>query len=194
MDSNGEYQKFVEICARQFKVTAPDAVTMDKVLATISERRPLVVESIIAIRRTTSNYEQAIELFEQGAGENIRDYVFQREWSTLSSDNCSRYILAIMSVYGESLTFSDLISLSRFDEGRVRDALSEVREMFLKLNEVGIETTYELEALTRAFISEQAKKLERYDNIRERVKQYKKTIYPKKPTSYAPPKPDRGTG
>src|SRR5208283_1552788 len=181
LNADGEYQKFVEICARQFRVSAPDEATRDKRLAEISERRPLVVESIIAIRRTTGNYEQAIDLFEQGAGENIRDYVFQRELNMLPADNYARFILAIMSVYGDCLTFSDLVSLSRFDEGRVRDALSEVREMFLKLNEVGLETTYELGALTRAFVSEQARKLERYENIRERVKQYKKTMYQENP-------------
>jgi Putative DNA-binding domain len=181
LEAGGEYERFVDVCASQFKVSAPPAEIRDHKLAEISERRPLVVESIIAIRRTTSNYGQALVLFEQGAGEDIRAYVFQREWSALSADNFSRYILTIMSLFGAPLCFSDLTSLSRYDEGRVRDALSEVREMFLKLNEVGNETTYELGALTRAFISEHAKGLERYEYLRERVKQYKKTMYPENP-------------
>jgi len=107
--------------------------------------------------------------------------VFRREWGALSPNNFSRSILAIMSLYGEPLTFTDLMNLSRFDEGRVRDALSEIREMFLKINDAGRETTYELGALTKAFVSEQAKKLERYEHLKERVKQYRKSMYPENP-------------
>jgi hypothetical protein len=81
----------------------------------------------------------------------------------------------------ERLTFSDLQNLSRFDEGRVRDALAEIREMFLKLNDVGERQPMNWVALTKAFVSAQAKKLERYENLKERVKQYRKSMYPENP-------------
>ena len=164
-----EYNEFVSACCKQFNVTPPDHNFINGELSAISERRPLVVELIIAMRRTTSNYAEAMKLFQQGAGDDVRAYVFQREWMALPTDNFSRNILAVMALHGDPLTFGDLANLSRYDEGRVRDALSAVREMFLKLNEVGSETTFELGALTRAFVTGQAQKLSHYDSIRERV-------------------------
>ena len=181
LDIGGEYETFVDVCARQFNVPPPSPTIKSGRLSEISERRPLVVEAIIAMRRTCGDYEQATRLFEEGPGEDIRGYVFSREWGVLAPNNFSRSILAIMSLYGEPLTFGDLLNLSRFDEGRVRDGLSEVREMFMKINDAGSETTYELGALTKAFVSEQAKKLERYENLKERVKQYRKSMYPENP-------------
>ena len=53
--------------------------------------------------------------------------------------------------------------------------------MFLKLNEIGSETTFELGVLTRAFVSGHAKKLTHFENIKKRVRQYKKTMYPENP-------------
>lgn len=181
LEPGPEYNDIVSVCCKQFKVTPPPKEFVDGKLSTISERRPLVVESIIAMRRTTSNYTEAANLFEQGSGDDVRAYVFQREWMALPADNFAKNILAVMALYGDPLTFADLANMSRYDEGRVRDALSAVREMFLKLNEIGSETTFELGALTRAFVNGQAKKLTHYENIKERVRQYKKTMYPENP-------------
>jgi ABC-type oligopeptide transport system ATPase subunit len=181
LEPGAEYNNFVSVCARQFKVPSPEQSFIDGKLSIISERRPLVVESIIAMRRTTSNYAEAIRLFEEGPGDDVRAYVFQREWMALPTDNFARNILAVMALYDAPLTFTDLVNLSRYDEGRVSDALSVTREMFLRLNEIGNETTFELGALTKAFILSQAKKLAHYENIKERVRQYKKTMYPENP-------------
>src|SRR5690606_15935692 len=81
---NEEYPDFVKECARHFRVPEPDQLTRDGPLSNLSERRPLVVESIIALVRTCGSYKRAIEAFEQQAsGENVRDYVFKREWDSL---------------------------------------------------------------------------------------------------------------
>jgi DNA polymerase III delta prime subunit len=176
-----DYEEFVQVCANQFHVPMPDKDFVAKKLATLSERRPLVIENIMALRRTAGNYERAVHLFEEGSGEDVRSYVFQREWNSLPTNNYGRYFLAILAIHGEPLTFADIVALTRYDEGRVRDALADVREMFLQLNEVGTETTFQLGALTRAFVYEQSKKLDLYSALKERVEKYKRNFYPENP-------------
>ncbi len=176
-----DYQEFVRVCANQFGVPTPDSEFVSKKLSTISERRPLVVECIIALRRTAGNYDRASQLFQEDTGEDVRSYVFQREWNSLGADNRARYVLAVLAIHGQPLAFADILALLRFEEGKIRDALAEVREMFLQVNEVGAETTFTLGALTRAFILEQSKKLDRYAALKERVDKYKSNFYPENP-------------
>jgi hypothetical protein len=87
----------------------------------------------------------------------------------------------VLALHGEPITFADIVALTRYEERRVSDALADVREMFLQLNEVGTETTFQLGALTRAFVIEQSKKLERYGALKERVEKYKRNFYPENP-------------
>ena len=44
-----DYPKFITECATQFKVNEPEPEFRDNILAKVSERRPLVVESIVAM-------------------------------------------------------------------------------------------------------------------------------------------------
>lgn len=178
---DGEYAEFVSACCEQFRVKLPDPTFRDDTLAIVSERRPLVIESIIALRRGSGSYERAVQLFEQNSGDDVRGYVFQREWDALPADNHGRYILAVLSLYGEPLTFSDLAALTRYDESRVTQAIADVREMFLILNDVGAETTYSLGALTRSFLTKECSKLDHYAALKERVSKYKNDIYPENP-------------
>jgi hypothetical protein len=46
-----DYEEFVSVCAAQFHVQAPDKGFVQSKLATVSERRPSVIESIIALVR-----------------------------------------------------------------------------------------------------------------------------------------------
>jgi hypothetical protein len=176
-----DYLEFVKVCAEQFKVRPPDESLTTTRLAAVSEQRPLVIESVIALRRTTDNYSRAIQLFEEGSGEDVRKYVFQREWNSLSTDNHGRYALAVLALHGEPLSFEDIVALTRYDPTRVKDALAEVREMFLQINEVGENTTYQLGALTRAFVCGQSKQLDLYPALKERVEKYKRNFYPENP-------------
>jgi hypothetical protein len=178
---DGDYEEFVRVCSEQFNVPSPEPHFVSNNLSAISERRPLVIESIIALRRTAGTYSKAIELFEEGTGEDVRSYVFQREWNSLPANNLGRVILAILALYGDPLTFADLVALTRHDDSKVRDALADVREMFLKLNEVGNETTFQLGALTRAFVLEQSKRLTGYSSLKERVEKYRTNFYPENP-------------
>ena len=89
--------------------------------------------------------------------------------------------MAVLALHDEPLTFADVVALTRYEEARVNDALADIREMFLKVNEIGDETTFQLGALTRAFVIEQSKKLDRYSALKERVEKYKRNFYPENP-------------
>jgi hypothetical protein len=54
-----DYQEFVNVCATQFNVPIPDVQFISEKLSVISERRPLVIESIMALRRTAGNLRQS---------------------------------------------------------------------------------------------------------------------------------------
>lgn len=178
---NGDYDEFVQVCARQFNVQPPEKDFVAGQLSVISERRPLVIESIVALRRTAGNYDRAIHLFQERSGDDARNYVFEREWNSLPAGNHGRYVLAVLALHGDPLTFSDIAALTRYEEARVRDALADIREMFLQLNEVGSETTFQLGALTRAFVLDQSRRLDLYSALKERVEKYKRTFYPENP-------------
>jgi hypothetical protein len=178
----GDYQEFVEVCRSQFKL--PNPPERDLVLgrlSTISERRPLVVENIIALARTAGSYSRAIDLFEESAGEDVRNYVFQREWNALPPTNHGRYVLAVLALHEQPLGFADLAALTRYDDQRVSDALADIREMFLLVNEIGEEATYQLGSMTRSFVLEESKSLDQYPAIKERVAKYRTNFFPDNP-------------
>ncbi len=178
----GDYEEFVEVCRSQFRVRIPpDRSFVSGRLSIVSERRPLVIESIVALTRTAGSYARAVELFEEGAGEDVRRYVFQREWNSLSPTNHGRYVLAVLALNNEPMAFSDLVALTRYEESRVRDALADVREMFLLVNEIGEEATYQLGEMTRSFVLEQSKRLDQYAAIKERVAKYRSSFFPDNP-------------
>src|SRR6185312_2469808 len=66
------------------------------------------------LRRTSGNYDRAVHLFEEGSGEDVRSYVFQREWNSLPPDNYGRYFLAILALHRGGPN----IPISEFDVAR----------------------------------------------------------------------------
>lgn len=176
-----EYSKFVDVCASQFNVPAPNSATRDNLIWPTSEGRPLVIESIIAIRRTTSNYPDAIALFDSEAGNDARDYVFRREWDFLDASDRGREILAIIALYANPIAFDDIVTISRIDASRVRDAIASVQEIFLNNKLDGDDTLFAIGNLTRSFVLGAAQDLNFYETIKTRVANFKNAFYPDSP-------------
>lgn len=170
-----DYQHFVKECVDHFGVKPPDAAFINGKLSEISERRPLVIESIIALRRTSGDYEQAVELFQQQTGDAIRDYVFLREWDALRSNEPRLLLAALSELLGPS-SFSDMQSVLQYEASKVSDAIGEVREMFLQIDEVGRNALYTLAPLTKAFIRSKRTQLVGYNALRERVKAFQRHV------------------
>ena len=105
---NGDdYDRFVDECVTRFKSPKPDREFREDRLPKLSERRPLVIESIVALARTSGGYQVAERLFTQNVGDNIRDYVFSREWEVLS-EGLDRLLLAALADLNRPTTFEDL--------------------------------------------------------------------------------------
>ena len=172
-----DYTEFVEECSQEFKVPPPSSEFRDGVLVNMSERRPLVIESVIALVRTSGSYKRAAELFEQHAGEQIRDYVFSREWDALSKESAARSVLAALSDLNQPTDFSQLETVLQINPSRLQDAIGEVREMFLKVDQAGDNALFSLAPLTRQFVASKKDSLQYYSVIRERVKTFKRNVY-----------------
>lgn len=170
-----DYEQFVTECVQHFAVPPPTPEFRMHRLSEISERRPLVIESVIALRRTSGTYERATELFQQQTGDAIRDYVFLREWDALPS-SAPKLLLAALSEFSEPTTFNDLQSVLQFDASGVSDAIGAVREMFLQIDDAGSNTLYALAPLTKAFVTNKRSQLVGYQLLRERVKAYRRHV------------------
>jgi hypothetical protein len=175
--AGGDFEAFVSTCASQFGVNEPTPDFRDGQLATMSERRPLVIESIIALVRTAGSYKRAGELFQQHAGADVREYVFLREWDALPADGVARHLLIALSEIGRSASFKDLETVLQVEATQVQDAIGAVREMFLQINGAGDEATYSLAQLTKQFVNTKKTSVSRYDILRARIKTFKRYVH-----------------
>lgn len=176
-----EFERFVSVCAAQFNVSPPSQAARDTMILPTSEGRPLIVESIIALRRTAGNYPDAIRLFESEAGADAREYVFRREWDALDKTDRGREILTILALYGRPIGVEDIVTISRMDASKVRDALASVQEIFLNVQTTDTETIYSIGELTKSFVLEMSTRLDLFDRIKVRVDNFRNTFYPDSP-------------
>lgn len=176
-----EYEAFVALACAQFKVDPPLPDCRDGKLVAISERRPLVVESVIALRRRVDSYDRAIELFSRGGGDDVRRYVFRREWDAIKPASKGRELLALLALLKTKISYDDLIALMYDNAAIVPDALDEVQEMFVQVERTGDRSTYRLNDLTRSFVLEAAQELDRYTGLRSRVQKFVTNIYADSP-------------
>ena len=151
LSMDGEYSQFVDACVRQFNVPAPTVNFRDVDLVKISDRRPLLIEAMIALRRSAESYDRAASLFNQHAGSEIRDYVFAREWDALQKQHLSRELIIALAELNRPADYGDLETVLDVDSSRISDAIGAVREMFLQVDALPSATMYSLAPLTRKF-------------------------------------------
>ena len=177
LEQGGEYEEFVTACASQFSVEPPRDEFRDNDLAQQSERRPLVIESIVALRRTCGSYKRAKDLFDQHAGADVRDYVFSREWDSLPADNLGRLLLIALAQLGRPASFSEIETILQVDSSRIMDAVGATREMFLQVDNAGDESVYALAELTRRFVLGKRDAVTGSNVIRERISTFKRHAF-----------------
>ena len=174
---DAEYRDFIRACCEQFKQPLPLDVTIDGPLSKSSERRPLLIEAVIGLRRTAGSYEVALDLLQERSGHEIRSYLFDREYNALAIDNRARYVLAALSLSPKPLGFPDLEAVTRYNSQQLSDALGEIREMFLTLvDDDSGETQYTLGQSTRDYIAKRREELDFFAKLRERVRNYINTF------------------
>jgi hypothetical protein len=176
-----ELEEFVVACVNQFKVPAPKADFVTGRLKKVSEGRPLVIESIIALRRHAGSYDRAVEMFERGSGDDVRQYVFKREWEAIDPASRGKEILACLALHGKPMSFDDISAVARLEPSRVRDAIAAVQEMFLQTEDDEADTLFSLGALTKGFVEQEAPHLDHFETIKARVENFRRSAYPESP-------------
>lgn len=170
-----DYDQFVDECVSRFRTPQPDKDFRENRLPKLSERRPLVIESVIALARTSGGFTGAERLFVQNVGDNVRDYVFSREWDSLSN-GLERPLLAALADLNRPTTFDDLKVVLQAGDSTIRDAIGGVREMFLSVDDAGDNAMYSLAPLTRSFVNSKKNNIRLYPSIKVRVQNFKKSI------------------
>jgi len=182
LDPSGELIEFVRACSTQFKVPEPDSAFIKGDLSVATERRPLAVEVMIGLRRTCGDYHEALNLYKGREGDELRVYLFQREYSALPADNKARLFLAALALLGRPTSFSELKSILQFSAEQLNDCVSQTLEMFLQTSraESG-ETIYLLGSATEQFINTVSSGLKVYDKLKASVQYFKSPFLPKNP-------------
>lgn len=168
-----ELVDFIESCCGQFSVPHPSADLLPK-LEGATNSLPLLVETVILLRRNTSNYQEAIRTFLQRGGDDARRYLYQREYDRLESQGKSRILLAALQLVGQPIGFSTLLGLLQFPREQLAEAISESNSIFLSTqeNEIG-ETLYELAAPCVPFIELVSKNIAHFGALKHRVEHFK---------------------
>ncbi|WP_193171639.1 NB-ARC domain-containing protein [Nisaea nitritireducens] len=171
--SEDEYFEFVESCCKQFRIPHIPAETIFGDLYDKTEGRPLSTETILGIRRRSSNIQEAIELFEGRGGKSAREYMFAREYDSLPRNNFARLLLALLSLLVNPISMRETRSILNWDLDKVKDTLVEIEDVFVErsLNEEG-EIVYKLGELTRGFCREVSVSVDGFQIIQARVKHF----------------------
>jgi hypothetical protein len=169
-----DYVEFVGHCCDQFGVPMPDAAYLNGGLKEISECIPLIIETLIRLRRTCGSYEKAHNIFLERRGDEARRYLFEREYEVLPADNNARHVLAAIAEFGQPVGNDEIGAVVRIGESAISESIGQVLGFFLS-TEVSSEgeTKYFLNPVTRVFVREKSKTLNFGEQISERVKAFK---------------------
>jgi hypothetical protein len=153
LDPKYEAPAFVEQCAIRFNVEKPTEDFIEKQLGLFSEYRPLIIETVMALRRTAGSYDRALGLAKTKSSEDMLGYVFEREWDTLKvSGGDGKMLLVALRELGGKASFEQLRTVLEIDDHRINDAIAVAQEMFLTILSEGEKSAYQLGGLTKAFI------------------------------------------
>lgn len=169
-----DFVEFVQNCCSQFGIPMPDPDFMTGVLWKDTEGIPLIIETIIGLRKTCGTYPKAHQIFLDRRGDEARKYLFEREYDALGRDNKARQILATISEFDRPITNEEILAIVQYGESGVAEAIGEVLGFFLStsISSEGI-TMYYLNPVTQTFLKEKTKTLDFGKAIIERVKNFK---------------------
>lgn len=118
----------------------------------------------------------------QVKGDQARNYLFQREYLALPTDNRARLFLAALALLGRPASFSELGSILQFSNDQLSDCVSQTLEMFLQSSvNPGGDTIFSLGSATEQFLRDASKGLELYEKLKANVQYFKSPFLPKNP-------------
>lgn len=163
-----------EVCCRQFGVPQPAPENIP-IIARGTDCLPLLVETVIGLRRFVGTYEEAVRIFPDRGGDDARRYLYQREYDQLDPGGRSKQVLAAFLLLGEPVAFATLTGLlSRLTKLQVADALSETGSVFLSTfeDEAG-ETLYQLVPPSVPFVRLVSERLPYFTALRSTVDHFR---------------------
>jgi hypothetical protein len=169
-----EFVEFVQNCCDQFKVPMPKPEFMLGSLWRDTEGIPLIIETIIGLRKTCGDFPKAHQIFLDRRGDEARKYLFEREYDALGRDNKARQVLSTIAEFDRPISNDEILAIVQFGENSVAEAIGEVLGFFLStsISPEGV-TTYYLNPVTKAFLKEKSKTLDFGKAVVERVKNFK---------------------
>ncbi|MBZ9732232.1 AAA family ATPase [Mesorhizobium sp. CA18] len=168
-----EFHTFVGICCTQFDVSPPvEGVTIE--LFEQSAGLPLLIETIIGLRRTCSTYNDAFASYRAREGDVARRYLYQREYDRLETRSKSRQVLAALSLINSPVTFNTIANVTSLSQSQVRDAITETKGIFLRTSEAaGGDTLYDVTTPSLAYLQQVSKNLPYYPALEKAVQHFK---------------------
>jgi hypothetical protein len=112
--SDEHFMEFVQNCCRQFRVPPPDGKFMSGSLRKDTEGIPLILETIIGLRKTCGDYPKAHQIFLERRGDEARKYLFEREYDALGHDNKARHVLATISEFDRPVSNDEILAIVQF--------------------------------------------------------------------------------
>lgn len=174
LDLELEYVDFVNSCCKQFNVKEPSPEFMIGRLASTSECLPLVLETIIGFRRTTSTYFEATDLWLDKRGEEAREYLFRREYDRLALDNRARNLLLLLLLLETPTPTSILLAILQCTPNQLADSIAATKDLFLTIDDDSEgESLFSIGAVTKTFIGKASIELPHYQTLCQRVNYYK---------------------
>ena len=169
-----EFLEFVANCCDQFKVPLPKPKFLTKHLWKDTEGIPLIIETIVGLRKSCGDFQKAHQIFLDRRGDEARKYLFEREYDALGKDDKARQVLARISEFDRPISNEEILAIVQIGESSVSEAIGEVLGFFLStsISDEGA-TKYYLNPVTRAFIRDKSKTLDFAKPLIERVKNYK---------------------
>lgn len=171
--SDDEFRQFISLCCKKFGVPSPSE-SEAKLIKSESQMRPLAIETMVGMRRVTANYADAFRRWKENSSE-ARQYLFNREYQQLNSDDRGRHMLAALAIFNAPQSAETLRSVLQFSPEQLEDAIAETRDMFLTVTSSDGVTgdLFSIGPATRLYIEENSRQLDRYASIRARVQHFK---------------------
>ncbi len=137
---------------------------------------PLLIETIIGLRKSSSSYEDALRDFQERGGDGARKYLYQREYNKLAQRGKSRQILAALMEHGGAIDFDSIMTIISSNSEQTRDAINETLDVFLKVQHgKDDETLYLLSPPAVPFIRTVSQGLPYIPKVIQAVNFFKKT-------------------
>jgi hypothetical protein len=167
-----EFSQFLTACARLFEIVPPNEAEAQAIFE-LTDGLPLLLESVVGLRKYCSSYSNAVESFKEKGGDEARRYLYQQEYDQLDKNGKSRQVLAALSIVREPVHFDELSPLFTFSAHQVSDALTECSSIFLSAVEDATKgTLYQIAPPAVPFVTEISRRLPYYEALVKAVQRF----------------------